>query len=174
MNYEAERMVDQIVSGISRRKEPYGAICAGIDQKVCFITRGKSLEIIKLWIVSDGEFWDEKSFSGYLLLLRRKSGASRAAFALTDDQLNVKISSLDSIYDLTCLAICAASVPDKKTGIIPTLCLKARFTPQIGAVCLTSDNECISLFEYEGATMAGAPRRHEEIEERSDYYGSRQ
>ena len=66
MNYEAERMVDQIVSGISRRKEPYGAICAGIDQKVCFITRGKSLEIIKLWIVSDGEFWDEKSFSGYL------------------------------------------------------------------------------------------------------------
>lgn len=94
MNYEAERMVDQIVSGISRRKEPYGAICAGIDQKVCFITRGKSLEIIKLWIVSDGEFWDEKSFSGYLLLQRRKSGASRAAFALTDDQLNVKISSL--------------------------------------------------------------------------------
>lgn len=129
MSFEVEQLVDRILTGVSRGKDAYCIIYAGNNQKLQFIMRGRRFEIIKLWVSSAEEFWDEKSFSRGLFFQKRTSRKGEAAFVRTDEKFKAIESSFDINCDLTCLAICASSVADVNTGRTKTLCFKARYVP---------------------------------------------
>lgn len=169
MSFEVDQLVDRILTGVSRGNDAYCLIYAGQNQKLQFIMRRCKFEIIKLWVSSPEGFWDEKSFSGILFFQKRTSKKGDAAFIRTDEKFKPVESSFDINCDLTCLAVCACSAPDANTGRVKSLCFKARYTPQVGTACLCFDEDCIKLFELEGATMTAALQRHKGAREIDDY-----
>ena len=150
MNNTMQKLVIDISLGIMHNKSYSFGICTIPDQKPVFVTHGRRFEIVKLWLYDSGKFWNEESFDGYLLLQQGKEYKRSAEFVRTDAEWKALSSSLEGTYDLTCLAICAVSSRDSNTGKTMPLCIKARFTPEIGVVCYSMDSEYMKLYGYEG------------------------